>query len=47
VVTSAVKQSLKAYHPVLNEPVNLSQLLAKPFEGRKLIAHCEKPAKPI
>jgi len=45
VVTSAVKQSLKAYHPVLNEPVNLSQLLAKPFEGRKLIAHCEKTGK--
>jgi 16S rRNA (uracil1498-N3)-methyltransferase len=45
VVTSAVKQSLKAYHPVLNEPVSLSSLLAQPFEGRKFIAHCEKTGK--
>lgn len=44
-VTSAVKQSLKAYHPLLNEPVSLGALLAQPFEGRKFIAHCEKTGK--
>ena len=41
IVTAAIKQSIKAYHPVLNEPVSYSQLLTKPFEGQKFIAHCE------
>src|ERR1700754_208361 len=41
IITSAIKQSLKAYHPVLNEPVALNKLLAKPFDGQKYIAHCE------
>ncbi|BAU56236.1 16S rRNA (uracil(1498)-N(3))-methyltransferase [Mucilaginibacter gotjawali] len=45
VVTSAVKQSLKAYHPLLNEPINLNKLLTQPFEGQKFIAHCEKTGK--
>jgi 16S rRNA (uracil1498-N3)-methyltransferase len=45
VVTAAVKQSLKAYHPILNEPVALSRLLEKPFDGQKFIAHCEKTDK--
>ena len=45
IITSAVKQSIKAYHPVLNEPVTINQLLAKPFEGQKFIAHCEKGEK--
>ncbi|WP_316807639.1 16S rRNA (uracil(1498)-N(3))-methyltransferase [Pedobacter agri] len=40
VITSAVKQSIKAYHPKLNEAVSLSTLLKAPFEGTKLIAHC-------
>src|ERR1700761_9829061 len=41
IITSAIKQSLKAYHPVLNEPVALSKFLTRPFEGQKFIAHCE------
>jgi len=45
IITSAIKQSVKAYHPVLNEPVNLSQLLVKPFDGQKFIAHCDKGPK--
>jgi len=45
IITSAIKQSIKAYHPVLNEPVSFAQLLAMPFEGQKFIAHCEKRAK--
>jgi 16S rRNA (uracil1498-N3)-methyltransferase len=45
IITSAIKQSIKAYHPVLNEPVSFNQLLAKPFEGQKFIAHCEKRDK--
>jgi len=41
IITAAIKQSLKAYHPVLNEPRTLSELLAAPFDGQKFIAHCE------
>ena len=41
IITAAIKQSIKAYHPVLNEPVALTKLLAKPFDGQKFIAHCE------
>jgi 16S rRNA (uracil1498-N3)-methyltransferase len=45
IITSAIKQSIKAYHPVLNAPLNYNQLLAKPFQGQKFIAHCEKSDK--
>jgi len=45
IVTSAVKQSIKAYHPILNEAVSYSKLLAKSFSGQKFIAHCEKSDK--
>lgn len=40
VITSAVKQSIKAYHPRLNDAVSLQSFLNSPFEGNKLIAHC-------
>lgn len=40
VVTSAVKQSLKAYHPELHDLVDVRQVMAMPFEGQKFIAHC-------
>jgi 16S rRNA (uracil1498-N3)-methyltransferase len=45
IITSAIKQSIKAYHPVLNEPMTFNQLLAKPFTGQKFIAHCDKGDK--
>lgn len=45
IITSAIKQSIKAYHPLLNEPVKLSQLLQQPFNGQKFIAHCEQGDK--
>jgi 16S rRNA (uracil1498-N3)-methyltransferase len=45
IITAAIKQSLKAYHPVLNEPVTLTKLLAQPFDGQKYIAHCEDSEK--
>mgnify|MGYP002514212429 CR=1 FL=1 len=41
VITSAVKQSLKAYHPQLDELTPLRKLIAEPFEGQKFIAHCD------
>ena len=45
IIAAAIKQSLKAYHPVLNEPRTLSELLAAPFDGQKFIAHCEDTNK--
>lgn len=45
IITSAIKQSIKAYHPVLNEPVSFDQLIAKKFDGQKFIAHCDKGDK--
>src|SRR5476651_630673 len=41
IITAAIKQSLKAYHPVLNDAVKFNQLLAVPFDGQRFIAHCE------
>lgn len=40
VVTSAVKQSLKAYHPKLDSMTEVRKLIEQPFDGVKLIAHC-------
>jgi len=40
IITSAIKQSLKAYHPVLNAPVAFTRFVAQPFDGQKFIAHC-------
>jgi len=45
IITSAIKQSLKAWHPVLNEPIALSKLIATPFDVQKFIAHCEEGDK--
>jgi 16S rRNA (uracil1498-N3)-methyltransferase len=45
IITSAIKQSLKAYHPVLNEPIALNKFLAQSFDGQKFIAHCEDSEK--
>ncbi len=39
VITSALKQSLKAYHPVLNEPIKLNAFLKDVKEQEKYIAH--------
>jgi 16S rRNA (uracil1498-N3)-methyltransferase len=40
VITSAVKQSVKAYHPVLNEPVSFRNFIRQDFPPQKFIAHC-------
>jgi 16S rRNA (uracil1498-N3)-methyltransferase len=40
VITSAVKQSIKAYHPVLNEPQNFRNFIKQDFSEQKFIAHC-------
>jgi 16S rRNA (uracil1498-N3)-methyltransferase len=45
IITSAIKQSIKAYHPVLNAAVPLNQFLKQPFDGQKFMAHCDEGEK--
>lgn len=45
IITSAVKQSIKAYHPTLNEALTFNKFINTSFSGKKLIAHCEKDEK--
>jgi len=40
IITSAVKQSIKAYHPQLNSLQPFSKLVSQYHEGQKFIAHC-------
>jgi 16S rRNA (uracil1498-N3)-methyltransferase len=40
VITSAVKQSLKAYHPTLEDMTDFKKFVTREFDGRKFIAHC-------
>jgi len=42
VITSAVKQSLKAYHPILHPLTPVRKLMTMPFDGDKFIAHCNQ-----
>jgi 16S rRNA (uracil1498-N3)-methyltransferase len=42
VMIAAMKQSLKAYLPVINEVAALKKFVEQPFSGRKFIAYCEK-----
>ena len=47
VITAAVKQSLKAYLPTIEPLTPIRELLAEPFEGVRLIAHCEEDMERI
>jgi len=42
IIQSAVKQSLKAYVPVINDLVKFSDFLKRNHTEKKLIAHCSK-----
>ncbi len=46
VITSAMKQSLKAFHPVLHDVTPLREIIARPFDGARYIAHCGAPQSP-
>lgn len=46
VITSAVKQSLTAYHPQLNKAISFVDFITKNKETEKFIAHCMDGAKP-
>ncbi|RYE36704.1 MAG: 16S rRNA (uracil(1498)-N(3))-methyltransferase [Sphingobacteriaceae bacterium] len=45
VITSAMKQSLKAYHPQLNQLTNFSSSVKVDNDFQKWIAHCENSEK--
>lgn len=45
IITSAVKQSLKAYHPQLNHQISFKEMMLKKQEALLYIAHCEKGEK--
>lgn len=45
VITSAMKQSLKAYHPQLNQLTTFSSLLKAEVNSQKWIAHCADTEK--
>ena len=40
IVVAAMKQSLKAQLPTINEPIKYAQFVARAHEGAKAIAHC-------
>ncbi len=41
ILIAAMKQSLKAYLPRLNEPADLKNLFTRDFTGQKFIGYCE------
>jgi 16S rRNA (uracil1498-N3)-methyltransferase len=41
ILVAAMKQSLKAYLPKLNEPADLKIFFSKDYPGQKFIAYCE------
>jgi len=43
ILVSAMKQSLKAYLPKLNEPISYKEFILKEFNGNKFIANCFNP----
>lgn len=47
ILVSAMKQSLKARLPKLNEMTPFNQFITRPFPGQKFIAHCYEGEKPL
>ncbi|MBR7183659.1 MAG: 16S rRNA (uracil(1498)-N(3))-methyltransferase [Alistipes sp.] len=45
VITAAVKQSLKAFHPTLEDMTPFKRFVSQEFSGRKFIAHCAESIK--
>lgn len=42
VMVSAMKQSLKAYLPQLDQLTKFNDFISQPFDGQKFIAHCDQ-----
>ncbi|WP_455592298.1 16S rRNA (uracil(1498)-N(3))-methyltransferase [Bacteroides sp.] len=47
ILISAIKQSLKARLPILNEMTDFDKFISRNFEGQKFIAHCYEGEKPL
>lgn len=47
ILVSAIKQSLKARLPRLNEMTDFDKFVTQPFTGQKFIAHCHEGEKPL
>lgn len=47
ILVSAMKQSLKARLPQLNEMTDFDKFIARDFKGQKFIAHCYEGEKPL
>lgn len=47
ILVSAMKQSLKARLPLLNEMTDFDKFIARDFKGQKFIAHCYEGEKPL
>ena len=47
ILVSAIKQSLKARLPKLNEMTDFNKFITQPFSGQKFIAHCYEGEKPL
>jgi 16S rRNA (uracil1498-N3)-methyltransferase len=45
IIHAAAKQSLKFHFPKINEPITFKKFINNPFQGKKLIAHCEETSK--
>ncbi|MFI3332206.1 MAG: 16S rRNA (uracil(1498)-N(3))-methyltransferase [Rikenellaceae bacterium] len=46
VVTSAMKQSLKAYHPQLHDITPFKNIIERECSAERFIAHCNEPLSP-
>ena len=47
IVVSAVKQSLKARKPEVNDMIDFDKFVKQDFKGQKFIAHCYEGEKPL
>ena len=47
ILVSAIKQSLKARLPLLNEMMDFDKFISRDFKGQKFIAHCYEGEKPL
>ena len=47
ILVSAIKQSLKAKLPILNEMIDFNKFIEQPFKGQKFIAHCHEGEKQL
>ena len=47
ILVSAVKQSLKASKPVLNDMVDFNKFISQDFKGQKFICHCYEGEKKL